>query len=118
MLPPVIGYPLFEAALRRYERRPIDPAKVAATLEAAGVRVEVSYASFRLRLAKERWLRMVADRYMSLLACFSEEELRAGIGEINDRFAAPVLEFEDRFAFILATAGQARLTRGPGRRSR
>jgi SAM-dependent methyltransferase len=107
MLPPVIGYPLFEAALRRYERRPIDPADVAAMLEAAGVRVEVSYASFGLRLAKERWLRMVADRYMSLLAGFSEAELSAGLREIDDCFPGPVLEFEDRFAFILATAGQA-----------
>lgn len=107
MLPPVISYPLFGAALRRYERRPIDPAKVAATLEAAGVRVEVSYASFRLWLAKERWLQMVADRYMSLLAGFSEAELSAGVQEIDDRFPGPVLEFEDRFAFILATAGQA-----------
>lgn len=106
MLPPVISYPLFGAALRRYERRPIDPAEVATTLEAAGVRVEVNYASFRLRLAKERWLRMVADRYMSLLACFSEAELSAGIREIDDRFPAPVLEFEDKFAFVLATAGQ------------
>jgi hypothetical protein len=50
---------------------------------------------------------MVADRYMSLLSCFSEEELSAGIREIDDRFPASALEFEDRFAFILATAGQA-----------
>lgn len=107
MLPPVIGYPLFEAALRRYERRPIDPVQVAAILQAGGVRVEVRYGSFRLTLAKERWLRMVADRYMSLLACFSEEELSAGIREIDDRFPASALEFEDRFAFILAAAGQA-----------
>jgi SAM-dependent methyltransferase len=107
MLPPVISYPLFEAALRRYERRPINPAEVAATLRAAGVRVEVSYASFRLRLAKERWLQMVADRYMSLLAGFTEPELSAGVQEIEARFLGPVLEFEDRFAFILATAGQA-----------
>jgi ubiquinone/menaquinone biosynthesis C-methylase UbiE len=107
MLPPVIEYPLFEAALRRYERRPIDPAEVAAILQAGGGLAEVSYSSFRLALAKERWLRMVADRYMSLLAGFSEEELSAGIREIDERFPAPVLEFEDRFAFILATVARA-----------
>lgn len=76
-------------------------------LQAAGVEVGVSYASFGLRLAKERWLQMVADRYMSLLAGFSEAELSAGIREIDDCFPGPVLEFEDRFAFILARAGQA-----------
>jgi ubiquinone/menaquinone biosynthesis C-methylase UbiE len=104
MLPPVISYPLFQAALRRYQRRPIDPAEVAAVLQAAGAQAGVSYASFRLRLAKERWLQMVADRYMSLLAGFSEADLSAGIREIDDCFPGPMLEFEDRFAFILATA--------------
>ncbi len=107
MLPPAIGYPLFDAALRRYGRRPIDPAEVGAVLGAAGVRAEVTYDSFRVALPKERWLAMVADRYMSLLASFSDDELRAGLSEIASRYPGPVLEFEDRFAFILGTADQA-----------
>jgi len=114
MLPPAIGYPLFGAALRRYERRPTDPAEVGAVLTGAGLRVDVTYDSFPLALAKERWLAMVAERYMSLLAGFSDEELRAGIEEIGACFPGPVLEFEDRFAFVLGTAAAARAGQ-PGR---
>ena len=108
MLPPVIGYPLFGAALRRYERHPMDPAHVAAACEAAGATAEVTFGSFHLTLPKDRWLGMVADRYMSLLAGFGDDELRAGIAEIDARYPGPLLEFEDRFAFILATAGGPR----------
>ena len=75
MLPPVIGYPLFDAALRRYERHPMDPAHVAAACEAAGATAEVTFGSFHLTLSKDRWLGMVADRYMSLLAGFGDDEL-------------------------------------------
>lgn len=105
MLPPVIGYPLFDAALRRYERHPMDPAHVAAACEAAGATAEVTFGSFHLTLPKDRWLGMVADRYMSLLAGFGDDELQAGIAEIDARYPGPLLEFEDRFAFVLATAG-------------
>ena len=54
---------------------------------------------------------MVADRYMSLLASFGDDELQAGIAEIDARYPGPLLEFEDRFAFVLATAsGQERVS--------
>jgi hypothetical protein len=106
MLPPAIGYPLFDAALRRYERRPVDPAEVGAVLGAAGARAEVAYDSFRVALPKERWLAMVADRHMSLLASFSDDELRAGLSEIDSRYLGMMVEYEDRFAFILGTADQ------------
>jgi hypothetical protein len=91
----------------RFGRRPVDPAEVGAILGAGGVRAEVTYDSFRVALPKERWLAMVADRYMSLLASFSDDELRAGLSEIDSRYPGPVLEFEDRFAFMLATADRA-----------
>jgi hypothetical protein len=53
-------------------------------------------------ISKDQWLAMVADRYMSLLARFDDAELQAGIAEIDARHPGPMMEFEDRFAFILA----------------
>jgi hypothetical protein len=102
MLPPVIRYPLFAAALRRYGRHPIEPAGVAATLTEGGLDAEVTYASYDVVISKDRWLAMVADRYMSLLTKFDDADLRAGIAEIDARHPGPMMEFEDRFAFILA----------------
>jgi ubiquinone/menaquinone biosynthesis C-methylase UbiE len=100
MLPPVIRYPLFAAALCRYERHPIEPAGVAATLTEAGLDAEVTYASYDVVISKDRWL--VADRYMSLLTKFDDAELQAGIAEIDACHPGPMIEFEDRFAFVLA----------------
>lgn len=102
LLTPVLDYPLFTAALQRYARRPADPADLAWQLGHLGLRAEVTTASFRLAIAKDRWLEMVADRWMSLLSKFTDTELAAGIAEIDARFQEPVLEFEDSFVFIAA----------------
>jgi SAM-dependent methyltransferase len=102
MLPPTLDYPLFEAALQRYQRHPSEPCDVAGVLTGLGLEAEVSQGSYRLEIPKARWLAMVADRYMSLLSKFGDEELRAGIAEIDARYPGPVLEFQDRFVFVLA----------------
>ena len=62
----------------------------------------MSAGSFRLVIPKQRWLEMVADRYMSLLAKFDDQQLRAGLAEIDSRYPGPLLEFDDRFIFVLA----------------
>jgi hypothetical protein len=90
----------FTAALQRYSRRPGDPAGLARQLVHLGLEAEVTTASFRLAIAKDRWLAMVADRWMSLLSKFTE--LAAGLAEIEARYAGPVLEFDDSFVFIVA----------------
>ncbi|MFI0350934.1 class I SAM-dependent methyltransferase [Actinomadura sp. 9N407] len=102
LLAPVLGYPLFDAALERYGRHPVDPADLARRLEECGLRAEVSTESFRLAVAKDTWLGMVADRWMSLLAKFNDNELAAGIAEIDARHGGPVLEFDDVFVFVTA----------------
>jgi hypothetical protein len=83
----------------------MDPAHVAAACEAAGATADVTFGSFHLTLSMYRWLGTVADRCMSLLASFDDDELQAGMAEIDARYPGPLLEFEDRFAFIFATAG-------------
>ena len=103
MLPARIGYPLFTAALERFERLQPDPADIAASLSDAGLETELTYDSYTLTLAKDRYLSMVRNRYMSLLASFTDAELERGITEIQERFPGNRLEFADQFAFIRAT---------------
>jgi SAM-dependent methyltransferase len=103
MLPAHIGYPLFTAALQRFEGLQPDPADIAALLSAAGLETELTYDSYKLTLAKDRYLSMVRSRYMSLLASFTDAELERGVAEIQERYPGNRLEFADQFAFIRAT---------------
>jgi SAM-dependent methyltransferase len=100
MLPTRIEYPLFSAALELFEQRQPDPADIADLLTSAGLRTELTYDSFPLSFTKERYAGMIRDRYMSLLANFSNAELERGIAEINERYPGDQLDFQDRFAFI------------------
>jgi SAM-dependent methyltransferase len=100
MLPAQISYPLFSAALQRFESLQPDPAGIAAVLSDAGLETELSYESYTLTFDRDRYLSMVRDRYMSLLADFTDAELERGITEIRGRFPGDRLEFADRFAFI------------------
>jgi SAM-dependent methyltransferase len=101
MLPATVGYPLFPAALRRFEELQPDPAGIADLLRSAGVAARLTYQGFGLELPKERYLSMVRERYMSMLSMFSDEEIEAGIAEIDRDHPEPVLRFTDRFAFVL-----------------
>lgn len=100
MLPARITYPLFTAALQRFEHLQPDPADIAAMLSRAGLEAELTYDSYTLAIAKDRYLSMVSNRYMSLLADFTDAELERGITEIQERYPDDRLEFADRFAFI------------------
>jgi hypothetical protein len=95
------------AALQRFESLQPDPANVAAMLSGAGLETELTYDSYALTFEKDRYLAMVRDRYMSLLASFTDAELERGITEIRERFPGDRLEFADRFAFIRGIRGQA-----------
>lgn len=101
MLPATIDYPLFGDALRLFEERQPDPVQIADDLERAGLTVHLTYESFPLSFARERYLQMVRNRYMSLLSEFDDAELGRGIEEIKERHPEERLEFDDRFAFVL-----------------
>lgn len=100
MLPTQISYPLFPAALERFQTLQPDPADIAALLSVTGLQTELSYESYTLSFEKDRYLSMVRGRYMSLLADFTDAELERGITEIQRRYPGDRLEFADRFAFI------------------
>lgn len=103
MLPTRIAYPLFDAAIRRFEELQPDPEDIAAHMRAAGLTVSLSYRDFPLEIPKDRYLGMVRNRYMSLLAMFDDDEIRDGVAEIDARHPEPVFSFPDRFAFVLGT---------------
>ena len=103
MLPARISYPLFPEALELFERRQPDPASVAELMRAAGLDAELTYDSFPLAFEVSRYLQMVRDRYMSLLAEFTDTQIEAGITRIRRDHPGQQITFTDTFAFILGT---------------
>jgi 2-polyprenyl-3-methyl-5-hydroxy-6-metoxy-1,4-benzoquinol methylase len=100
-LPTVISYPLFRRALEVFAERQPDPADIAGAMQAAGLAAEVTYETYRREFARDRYVAMVRNRHMSLLSEFDDAELEDGIREIEREHPEEVLEFDDRFAFVL-----------------
>ena len=100
-LPTMISYPLFRRALEVFAERQPDPADIAGAVQAAGLAVEVTYETYRRQFARDRYVAMVRNRHMSLLSEFDDAELENGITEIERDHPEEVLEFDDRFAFVL-----------------
>lgn len=101
MLPTTIRYPLFEAALTRFEELQPDPAVIAGHLRAAGLQTSLGHVEHELRIDRDRYFGMVRARYMSLLSTFTDDEIEKGIEEMRVAHPEPVLVFPDRFAFVL-----------------
>ena len=108
MLPTRIDYPLFSAALRKFEELQPDPQGIRNHMTTAGLDAHLEPASFTITIERSRYLKMVRSRYMSLLSCFTDDELRAGVEEIGRKFPQPILRFQDSFAFVI---GRRRNTR-------
>ncbi|MFI7100761.1 class I SAM-dependent methyltransferase [Streptomyces sp. NPDC050161] len=100
-LPPKIGYPLFQAALDRFAVEQPEPERIAAAMRGAGLETTIDYDEFQATIERETWLRLVADRWMSVLSNFSDDELARGLEEIRETHTTPHLDFPDRFTFIL-----------------
>ncbi|CAO5161704.1 hypothetical protein FAIPA1_200088 [Frankia sp. AiPs1] len=101
MLPTRICYPLFAAALKRFEQLQPDPVDVADAMRAAGLSAELAYHEYELRIPRSRYLDMVRNRYMSLLSMFDDAEIAAGLAEIAAAHPQAEFRFPDRFAFVL-----------------
>ncbi|MDQ0787188.1 class I SAM-dependent methyltransferase [Streptomyces sp. B3I8] len=107
MLPATIRYPLFKAALDRFEELQPDPADIQEHLCQAGLETRLDHVEHELRIDRDRYLGMVRARYMSLLSTFSDDEIEEGIEEMRAAHPEPVLAFPDRFAFVLGQRVEA-----------
>lgn len=101
MLPATIQYPLFAAALTRFEELQPAPEDIVGHLRAAGLEAGFGHVEHELRIDRDKYCGMVRARYMSLLSTFTDNEIEKGIEEMRAAHPEPVLVFPDRFAFIL-----------------
>lgn len=103
-VPPDVKYPLFEAALARCLGWHADPDELVEQLQQAGFDVQRDALDYEHTLPRDHYFKMVQNCYMSVLTSFSEQELEAGLAEMNAKYVAePVLRFTDHFDFLTAT---------------
>jgi SAM-dependent methyltransferase len=99
-LPPMLDYPLFDAALERFAKHQPEPSAIAEDMADAGLDVDLSYGDYQVRVDRDHYLGLVGRRWMSVLSTFSQAELTLGLEQIRDRHPEPRLQFTDRFAFV------------------
>lgn len=103
MLPPTIDYPLFDAALQLYQDRQPHYDTVCAAMLRAGLDVDVNRITIEIHIERDRYLGMVASRYMSLLSAFDDYQLDSGIREMHERMPDPQLVIPDNFVLVSGT---------------
>lgn len=102
-VPPDVQYPLFEAALERCLSWHADPEVLSGELKDAGFTVTRDAVDYRHELPRDLYFQMVENCYMSVLTSFEEEELRAGLDEMEQRYGdRETLIFIDHFDYLTA----------------
>ncbi len=103
LLPPTIDYPLFDKALRLYEKTQPHYQEMINLLQQVSFVVNVDIVEYPLELGKVQYFQMVENRYMSLLSRFDDAELAAGLKEMEEKYKdKSLLKFSDNMVFITA----------------
>ncbi|MBT2510159.1 class I SAM-dependent methyltransferase [Streptomyces sp. ISL-98] len=100
-LPPRLEYPLFHSALDRFAERQPAPQDIADHMRKSGLITSYGYEEYQVCVDRDHWIGLVANRWMSVLSSFTDEELAVGLAEIRHRYAPGEICFQDRFAFVL-----------------
>ncbi|MGB0861534.1 MAG: SAM-dependent methyltransferase [Saprospiraceae bacterium] len=102
-LTPTIEYPLFQDALDYFSKNQIHYKDIEKGLIDAGFSdVQTLFISYPLEIEKSKYLNMIANRYMSLLSNYSDEELQIGIQQVKEKYKnEPIFKFEDTFVMII-----------------
>lgn len=95
-MPPEIEYPMFSAARDLFKKGQIHYSEIEEGLTKAGLRTETSRITYPVKISADDFHTSILQRYMSDLKDFSDEELSAGIREIQEACGSPdPYRFED-----------------------
>lgn len=102
-LTPTIEYPLFQDALDYFEQNQIHYKDIEKGLiDAQFSDVQTLFISYPLEIDKNKYIQMIANRYMSLLSNYSDEQLLIGIEQVKEKYKnEPILKFDDTFVMVV-----------------
>lgn len=99
-----IEYPFFKAAYEVWQQDQAEcSVYVDVLLKAGFASVETRIKPYPCVIEKAQWFRMIKQRFWSTFSNFTEEELDAGIKELEEKYELQThLEFTDKLVFITA----------------
>lgn len=100
-VPPEVEYPIFEKALERCRNWHADPDELVEQLKKARFRVERDVLRYPHAIPKHKYFEMVRSCYMSALTSLDENEMEAGLKEMEEKYHDhSVLRFIDHFDYL------------------
>ena len=105
--PQEVGYPFFEAARATWRANQPPVEEFTSCLESAGfVCVEVKEATYPVTMPLAQWLGMVSGRFWSTFSHFSDEQLEAGIAEVEQQWRTDdgLVSFKERLLIVTGRA--------------
>lgn len=93
---------LFDQAKARFAQHQPSIDLLCSELQTAGFDTQVSIIDFPLRQTKSHWYNMLRAKFMSDLTGFSEDEIEAGISEVDKHYSGEWITHADRLLFVVA----------------
>lgn len=100
--PQYVAFPFFASAKEAFARNQPPHELFELQLRECGFEVKTIQRSHTFTLPKESWYEMLRHRFMSDLGVFSDEEIEAGIHEINKDYPDETIDIIDNLIFITA----------------
>jgi ubiquinone/menaquinone biosynthesis C-methylase UbiE len=102
--PTIVHYPFFQAALDIWDQFKPVPELYVQLQKEAGFSVHCQTDDYPIQIPKTQWFEMIKNRFWSTFSHFNDEELQAGLMELEKKYAqADVLNFVDTLVFIEAS---------------
>ncbi len=101
--PQDIALPLFEQAKAAFRQKQPHHETLIAELESCGFKTHLKIYPYSFALNKSTWFEMIRNRFMSDLAGFTEEEIEAGIREIDAAHPESEITLPDTIIYIAAS---------------
>ena len=100
--PQNIAFPFFQAAKEAFARHQPPLELIESELSDGGFALTTRHRNYTFTLAKEEWYTMLRHRFMSDLGIFSDQEIEAGIEEIDRLYEGETIDIVDHLLFISA----------------
>jgi cyclopropane fatty-acyl-phospholipid synthase-like methyltransferase len=101
--PHIVHYPFFQAALDIWSQFQPDSELYVQLQKEAGFSVNCQTYDYQIQIPKTQWFEMIKNRFWSTFSHFDDEELQAGLMELEDKYVkAEILNFVDTLVFIEA----------------
>lgn len=101
-MPDKIQYPVFERVLEVYEKNESDFnfEQLQKDLNTSGFKTHTKKCTYKINFSKERYLKAIAERFISTLSMVSDEEMQQGLVELAQKLPDTVAVEDPLIALV------------------